>query len=474
MRYELGSFDGEQIRINTSLLSPDEYKQKSMHEMAHNYLTYLSTLGLLQQITKEYRGLENKTYKYLFKRSNKIQEITALFYEYGIGKQKVVRERLIQKLNGITTEAKNVIIDFLDDIDRGNHIENYLDLIIIIGVCSLSGNFEGMTIKEFFNSNPDKYLETFFREHDISPKRTFEKIVKFCGRQLSKNVDFEILAKQLKKSYNSENIEFIFQSNSQLLKKSGSDLILDTTRDNFDVLLDIIVKSNMMKRDEINSDGIYQIPILSTLDLKYLELPKKEGKKLLQETLKNGYMNFILLKQYSMFKSVKHIDLIVPEFDSDSRRLFLKLINSTLESALAQDEINIVTRIPRVIPRVIDFNFFWKYFVESISKYGKSSDSKKFNFFILGSELHMKEIINELIKQYGEESLKYFYKTEQGNYLISVYEAGNARIIIYNEYSLKAASNFKRLSTETPDSDYNELISVYLNLLFRTDLFDRI
>lgn len=470
MKNELGSFDGEQIRINTRLLSTGEYNQKLEHEKVHNYLTYLSTIGLLQQIAKEYKGGESSLFLYLFKRGNKIQELVALFCEYGVSKQKDVKDRLFQKLNGITTEAKSAIMYFLSNIDNEKFIEEYLDLFIHIGILSLSADFEKMTIKEFFYSNPNKFLETFFRDNDISPKRKFEDIVIFCNEELKRGVSFQELTKILKK-YNSENIDFIFQNASDLFKREGDDLFIDLRKDNFDLLLSIVVASNIKKREEIIDNGIYQIPILSKLDLPCREVTKKQGKKLLQEILKNEYMNFMLVKQYSIFKDIKDIDLILPEYDSDRNAIRAVLFKSTLESALAQETINIVTRLPRSLT----FTVFLRYFNEYVLRKVKRIDSKKFNFFILGSELHMKEIIQELIETYGEKSLKYFYKDfEQGTSLISVYEAKNANIIIYSEYSLKVLQDFKTPSADTPDRKYNELISIYLNLLFRTDIFDRI
>ena len=473
MKQELGSFDGEQIRINTSLLSPDEYKQKCEHEKAHNYLTYLSTIGLLQQITKEYKGVDSSTYLYLNKRTHKIQEIVALFYEYATRRQNEVRERLIQKLNGITSEAKNAINAFLNDIDKGRFIEEYSDLIIDIGISSLSAKFEGMTIKQFFNSDPNKFLETFFRQQGISPKRKFEEIVKFCNDQLKNGVSFEKISEKISE-YDEENLDFIFQNASNIVQPSGENTIFDFTKDNFDLFLFFVVESNIKKRNEIVSEGIYQIPILSKLDIKYVELSKKDGKKLLQETIKNKYMSFIVLKQYSMFKAVKYIDLIVPEYDSDANVMKPLLVNSTLESALSQNTINIVTRIPRAIK----FDAFLNYFIDYVLKSEHDLDSKKYNFFILGSEPHMKEIIKEIVEKYGEKSLKFFYKDfEQGVPLISVYEARNSNIIIYSEYSLKMLKELEGsedLSAENPDREFNVLISMYLNLLFRTDLLDRI
>ena len=145
-------------------------------------------------------------------------------------------------------------------------------------------------------------------------------------------------------------------------------------------------------------------------------------------------MNFMLLKQYSMFKDMKDIDLIIPEYNSNSNGIKAVLFKSTLELALAQETINIVTRLPRSL----NFSAFLIYFIEYVLKKVKRIESKKFNFFILGSELHMKEVIQELIETYGEKSLKYFYKDfEQDTSLISVYEAPNANIIIYSEYSLE-------------------------------------
>lgn len=470
MKNELGSFDGEQIRINTRLLSTEEYNQKLEHEKVHNYLTYLSTIGLLQQIAKEYKGGESSLFLYLFKRGNKIQELVALFCEYGVSKQKNVKDRLFQKLNGITTEAKNAIVYFLNDIDNEKFIEEYLDLFIYIGILSLSADFEKMTIKKFFYSNPNKFLETFFRENGISPKRKFEEIVIFCHEELKGGVSFQELTKILKK-YNSENINFIIQNISDVVRREGDDLFIDVRKDSFDLLLNIVVSSNIKKREEIIDVGIYQIPIFSKLDLKYKEVTPKKGKKYLQETLKNGYMNFMLLKQYSMFKDMKDIDLIIPEYNSNSNGIRAVLFKSTLELALAQETINIVTRLPRSL----NFSAFLIYFIEYVLKKVKRIESKKFNFFILGSELHMKEVIQELIETYGEKSLKYFYKDfEQDTSLISVYEAPNANIIIYSEYSLEVLQGFKNPSADTPDRKYNELISVYLNLLFRTDIFDRI
>ncbi|WP_203265165.1 hypothetical protein [Streptococcus uberis] len=117
MKYELGNFDGSQIRINTSLLPEYKYNSKMAHEMAHHYVTYLSTLGILQEIVKEFKGIDNKTYKYLFKRGNKVQEVTALFYEYVSGGDAEVKERFIKSLNGITTDVKQILIDLINDIN---------------------------------------------------------------------------------------------------------------------------------------------------------------------------------------------------------------------------------------------------------------------------------------------------------------------------------------------------------------------
>ena len=76
MKQELGSFDGEQIRIVSSQLKEEQYYAKTCHEMAHYYLTYLSSLGIIQSILREYKGVNNQTYKYIFKRMN----LTVVFF----------------------------------------------------------------------------------------------------------------------------------------------------------------------------------------------------------------------------------------------------------------------------------------------------------------------------------------------------------------------------------------------------------
>ena len=87
----------------------------------------------------------------------------------------------------------------------------------------------------------------------------------------------------------------------------------------------------------------------------------------------------------------------------------------------------------------------------------------------------MEEIIDELVKEYGESSLKYFYNDHVQNLpLISVFEAERVNVIIYSSYALERDWNREKLSSKVPTKDINKLISHYMMLLFRTDLFDRI
>ncbi|HEM3526224.1 TPA: hypothetical protein U1B46_000840 [Streptococcus suis] len=469
MKQELGSFDGSQIRINADLPNPESYDSKGKHELAHIYLTYLSTLGILQSIAKEYSGVHSDLYKYLFNRGNKIQEIVALFYEYSYCSEDIIRKRLVSKLNGITTEAKTYILELLDQMRNSSNFEPYRELIITIGIASLSGNFDGMTIAKFFNSKPQKNLETFFREKMISPKKHFEEIVKFCKELFGRGLSISQVTQEIYENKYRENIDFIIQDPLNVMHKYGSNLYFDVRRENFDLILNIIVSSNLKKREEIQKNGVYQIPILSKLDTKYKEINAKESKKILKEINKSGEYNFLLLKEFSMFKATKFIDVVVPKFN---KGLFEPLLfNSNLDKLLSQQNINIVTRVPRSL----NFEMFLSYFTAFVLNDTADFSDKRINFFILGSETQMEEIIDELVKEYGESSLKYFYNDHVQNLpLISVFEAERVNVIIYSSYALERDWNREKLSSKVPTEDINVLISLYMKLLFGTDLFDRI
>ncbi|WP_203265167.1 hypothetical protein [Streptococcus uberis] len=156
--------------------------------------------------------------------------------------------------------------------------ENYLDLIIEIGVASLSANFQKMTINQFFCINPEKDLETFFRINNINPKRKFEDIVKNVGKKVLQDGFSNNIIQEIRKN-NDEDIKFIVQDFNNVFRNLNGLSILDFQKKNFDLILYIIVKSNLKKREEISLKGIYQIPILSRMDVKYKELNKSEGKK---------------------------------------------------------------------------------------------------------------------------------------------------------------------------------------------------
>lgn len=466
MKQELGSFDGEQIRIVSSQLKEEQYYAKTCHEMAHYYLTYLSSLGLIQSILREYKGVNNQTYKYIFKRCDKIQEIVALFYEFCIIKDDEVKQRLYKKLNGITNEVKQIIISLINKVEQNTEVEDYYYLMLTIGWISLSGNFSGMDFKRLMNEKPEKYLETFFRENKISPKKKFEEIIKYCGEQINQGEELSNISDKVIDEFFNEDIKFLNQSINIIPNQKSNSLIIEPEKNVFDLYLSIIVQSNFLKRKDIVDNGVHQIPILSRLDLKYTELNKKDAKKALKDVRRYHQPIFVLLKEYNILKSNKNIEIVTL-----NNRKGLQVFPYNLESLDSKKDINIVTRIPRAL-KFDDFHQYLRHFLSTVSNHKELEIS---NLFILGNELQIKGIIDELVDMYGEECFKYLYKDlEQDVQLISVFELKEFRVVFYSEHALIRDWNEENLSSTKPEEEDNILYSIYCNLLCRTDLFDRV